>query len=149
MLAYELSPVEQQLRQPGQRTAAALIDAGEARNHVAHQEQGHATTDDQQDHRVDEGADHLVAYRLQARLVVEVARQRARQIAGSLGSADDADIERWEDVGLAGQRRRKTQTLAQVARQALEHRPRTRRRLFFEQRLEGLDQAQSGFQQSQ
>jgi hypothetical protein len=149
VLADELPPVEEQLRQPRQRATTSLVHPREARHDIAHQEEGHATADDEQDGRVDGRADHPVADCVEPRLVVDVARQRPRQVAGSLGSPDDTDVEWRKDIRLASQGSGKTLALAQICSQPLKHLPRYRRSLFLEQRLEGLDQAESRLQQSE
>ena len=81
---------------PRQGAAGALVDLGEARHHVGHQEHADAAAHQQQDGRIDGGADDLGAHRVDALLVVDVAFQRARQVAGAFGRAHDADVQRRE-----------------------------------------------------
>ena len=142
----ELAPAEHDLRHPRQVAPRALVDLGEARHHIADQEGADAAAHGQQDGRINGGADDFTAHRIDALLVVDVARQGARQVAGAFGRLDDADIQGGKQFGLLRQHGGKTLAFAQAFQQTREHAARGRRRFLFQQGFQRFDDAQTRIQ---
>src|SRR5438270_10270850 len=96
MSSDETAETEEEPREERQRMRHVLVDAGEARHDVEHEEAEHQRADDHQDRRVDARRDDLLLHLVELVVIGDVARQRFLYVAGALARLDRRHVERRE-----------------------------------------------------
>ena len=115
-----LAPVHQHARCPRQVGAEVLVDAAEARHHVAEQEHRHQQSRAAQDRRIDGSTDQFLAQQVDLLLVGDEARQRFANGAGPLARPHRRDVEGREASRQFLERRRQGPAFEQSRADQLE-----------------------------
>ncbi len=146
---HQPTPFQQQARHGRQAVAQILVDAAEARNDVAEQEEDHQAADGNQERRIDRRRDQLAAQCLDLLPISHVTAQGLRQVAGPFARPHDGDIERREDPRLGLQGRGKGLALAQPTEHPFQDRTRAGTPLLFGQGGQGLHDTDPGLEQGE